>query len=71
MNITEYLLDYFSNNNIPLDEVSLNTGVPKAKLKVNAGHPLTAEEFFNICAYLSLSPEKVFKEIKKSTNPGA
>lgn len=53
-----YILRYIEERKVSMDKVKEDTGIDLEKLKEKEME-LTASEFFELCVYLSLSPEDV------------
>ena len=64
--VTEFFLDYFEKNKIKIEWISEKTGIPKEKLGKDYKDALTAEEFLQLCFFLSIQPEEIANAIKKS-----
>ena len=63
--VTEYILAYMQEKGISASEISEQTQVPEEKLHPDYKEPLLAEEFFELCVFLQLSPEAIAKTIRK------
>lgn len=63
--VTEFLLKYFEENKIEKQIISERTGIMESKLTKDYKEVLTAEEFLQICALLSIQPEEVLAAIKR------
>lgn len=63
--VTEFLLKYFEENKIEKQIISEKTGIMESKLTKDYKEVLTAEEFLQICALLSIQPEEVLAAIKR------
>lgn len=61
--VTEYILNYMNENNIPSRILSNQTGILEEKLSPNYKEPLLADEFLRLCVYLKLSPEEISRQI--------
>ncbi len=62
MKMTKAIAMYVKENNLDVDEISKDTGVPKVKLYVDSKSPLNATEMLKLCSYLKLRPEKLWEE---------
>ena len=63
--LTEFFLEYFEKNRINIDEISEKTGIEPRKFSANYRKNLTASEFLELCAVLSIEPEAVSMWIKE------
>lgn len=67
--ISNYLKEYFNNNNINQYEIEKLTGIKQSKisLMLNGKRKLTAEELINIAIVFNMDLNKI-KEIIQSPN---
>ena len=61
--VTDYIISYVLEHQIPCEALAKETGVPMDKLMPGYQEPLLADEFLKICVYLKLRPEDITKEI--------
>lgn len=67
--LTDYLKQYFKDNNITQLEITSKTGIQQSKvsLSLNNKRKLTAEELLNIAIVFDINLENIKKEIKTAT----
>lgn len=58
ISITNKIVHYIKSNQITVNQMAYDTGIPQEKLVDEEG-TLNATEFLEICAYLNLRPEDI------------
>lgn len=57
VNVTSKVIEYIKSNNISIDQIAKDTGIPASKLRGETRDPLMAAEFLRVCQYLNVKPE--------------
>lgn len=63
--ISNYLKEYFKNNNVTHEEISKRTGIARSKvtLSLNGKRKFTADELINIAIQFDLDLNKIKKDL--------
>lgn len=57
--VTYALARHIERNRIPVNQVSMDTGIAEEKLLTTGNQALTASEFLDLCVYLGVKPEEL------------
>ena len=70
MKMKKKIIEYISENGIDSQKVSTDTGVPFGKLSDDSNSDINAQELCELCMYLGIRPEDLYRKRLVKLNDG-